>query len=360
MTTSRRWLRLALAVTALCSTVLGLVVAEVGLRVAGYTPARGRSQLTNEPSLNEPDPVLGWRVKTGKYRFPGYTPNAAPITMTYWPNGSRATGPSYVAQDRRVVLIGDSFTQGWAISDDETYAWKLQQRFPEVEFLNYGTAGYNGLQALLRLEEHLDARPKPPAVVIYGFNNDQELRNVADGSWLQALALNTSRQTVALPFCSLDATGDLQRHPPEGYPMWPLRDRLATVALLERSWFRSAVGNRRVHGRAVTEKLLTEMNRVVRARGSRFLVAILGAMPELRVHYSRYLMTHGIPFVDCTYRERFLIVPGEGHPNGAANTKWADCVARVLGVDLAAANAGAPALAGGAHGDGRAGGVTPP
>jgi hypothetical protein len=243
---------LAVAATVLVSLALGLGLAEGLLRAAGQHPAlpalRGHP---NEPTLHIPDPILGWRPKPGPHRFPGYTKDAPPITMTFWPDGSRATSPRHVQRDRRVVLIGDSFTQGWAVSDADTYAWKLQTHFPDVEFLNYGTAAYNGLQALLRLGEHLDARPIPaPALVIYGLNEDQKRRSVGEAAWMEMLARDGKRGTVELPYCSLDGDGGLVRHALESYPMWPLRERFASVALLERSYFRFVARHRAEAGRA--------------------------------------------------------------------------------------------------------------
>jgi hypothetical protein len=328
----RAWL--AIGATVLVSTVLGLAIVEIGLRLAGQYPAPSISPFPNEPTLNVPDPVLGWRVKPGVYRFPGYTRLASPIAMTFERDGARDTRPIPVTRDRRVVLIGDSFTQGWAVSDAETYAWKLQTRFPDVEFLNYGTAGYNGLQALLRLEEHLAARPTPPpALVVYGFNEDQERRNVASSSWVSMLANGRARGTVRLPYCSLDDAGSLKNHPPESYPTWPLRRYLASVTLLERAYFELVSGNRDEHARRVTELLIDEMDRVARAGGSRFLVAILSGTPSVRAHYASYLRSRRIEVVDCDYGGG-LLVRGEGHPNGDGHTKWAECLAPVVAADL--------------------------
>jgi hypothetical protein len=330
-------LRLAVVATFVSSIAGGLVMVEVLLRVAGYRPALPPMRPhPNEPTIHVPDPILGWRVKPASYHFRGYTPGAAPITMTYWPDGSRATREHYVARDRRIVLIGDSFTQGWAVSDAETYAWKLQARYPDVEFLNYGTAAYNGLQALLRLEEHFAARPTPPpTLVVYGLNDDQERRNVAERTWLAMLARDGTRGTVRLPYCLLDGRGGLTRYPPEAYPNWPLRDRFASMLLLEQSYFAFATRHRSEQGRPVTELLIDEMQRVVRDRGSRFLVVILAGRPEFRAHYATHLAERGIEVVDCSYGGG-LMVPGEGHPNGAGHTKWADCLGRFLDADLAA------------------------
>ena len=74
--------------------------------------------------MHEPDPDLGWRSKEGRYVF-----GTTPIRMTFWPDHTRATAAAPVRADAAVVVLGCSFVQGWALSDEETFAWKLQERF---------------------------------------------------------------------------------------------------------------------------------------------------------------------------------------------------------------------------------------
>ncbi len=286
--------------------------------------------------MNEPDPILGWRLKPGRFRYPGYTPAAPPISVTLWPGSSRATSGERLEQSRHVVIIGDSFSLGWAISDDETYAWKLHARFPDVEFVNYGTGGYNGVQALLRLEQHLATRAIAPELVVYGFNEDQERRNVAEGDWLELLTLMSRYQMVRIPYCLPDGRGGLTLFPPTAYPTWPLRQRLALVATLEKAFFRFVTRHRGEQKRAATELLIDRMSEVLRGRGSRLLVVLLQSSPEFAAHYAAHLGARAIAFLDCRPEGSWLplMVPGQGHPNGLANTKWADCIARFLEPDL--------------------------
>jgi hypothetical protein len=151
---------------------------------------------------------------------------------------------------------------------------------------------------------------------------------------MQVLQTSAYRGTVRLPYCLLDGQGGLRTYPPEGYPMWPLRQDLAVAALLEESYFAFVTRHRSEQKRPVTERLIEEMNATVRARGSRFLVVYLAGARNVAAHYATYLADHGIGFVDCAFGGG-LTVPGEGHPNGLANTKWADCIARVLDADFA-------------------------
>jgi len=204
--------------------------------------------------MQEPDPKLGWRNLSGRYVFG----NSEAIEMTFWPGGLRATGPEPLARERQVLVLGGSFTQGWAVSDAETYAYRLQEAFPGVEVRNLGTAGYGTLQALLSLERALEAAPRAPALVLYGFNDFHDTRNVATAQWLRMLSRVSQLGTVRTPYASLDADGGLIRHPPVRYPDWPLKRRLAAVALLE-EWLTEVSGIARSQSAvAVTEALLLE------------------------------------------------------------------------------------------------------
>src|SRR4051812_5489250 len=76
------------------------------------------------PQIFDADAELGWRLRPGSYRT-----FAGDKTVTILRDGSRATGsPEKPAPD--LALLGCSYTLGWGLSDDETFAWKLHERFP--------------------------------------------------------------------------------------------------------------------------------------------------------------------------------------------------------------------------------------
>jgi hypothetical protein len=303
------------------------LLAEMALRLAAGNPAAAELH-SNEPTVHEPDAVLGWRNQPGHYAYPAYPPGTGTIVMTFLADSRRSSGAVPRPGGRRVVLLGCSFTQGWAISDDETCAWQLQRRFPDIEFINYGTGGYGTYQALLMLERYFERNPAaPPALVVYGFIDAHEARNVAPWWWLKGLAQQARRGHVRLPYATLDRRGALARHPPEGYPQWPGERRLALVRFTADFSMRLKTFVRRKQRREVTERLLLEMRRLCAARGSALLVPLLNSSGDYRRHYTAFLQQHGIAWLDCT-RELtpHFTVPGEGHPNGALNGIWADAL----------------------------------
>ncbi len=89
--------------------------------------------------------------------------------MTILPDGRRRSAMNSVLRSGapKIVIVGGSFVQGWAVSDQDTFAWKLQDRFADYDVLNLGTAGYGTYQSLLLIED-LFAGPPHVSLVICG------------------------------------------------------------------------------------------------------------------------------------------------------------------------------------------------
>ena len=326
----RTWLfRIAAFIVAALITLAG---AE-GLARATLPASQTRPPLDEGlPVLQEPDPVLGWRNKAGSVVWPGQGEDAGKdIRMTFWADGLRATAPAPALDRPQVVVIGCSYTQGWAVSDDETYVWRLQSEFPSHAFLNYGTAGYGTYQSLLSLERHFAADREPPAVVIYGFIDYHEGRNVAPASWLKALATASRAGTLSVPFVSIGADGELERHVLDRANSWPLRSHLASVALVEDRILELRTRGRFEQRREATDQLLLALQRVTRDHRTPLLVAILESRDEPKTHVMSFAARHGIEAVDCTVpNQEQLQVPGYSHPDRRINAQWASCIGKRL------------------------------
>ena len=192
--------------TSILSVILVFFGAELLLRLCGFQPWSYYPDDINEPTFHEFDPVLGWKLKSGRYIYPAYKTSEDNIQVTILPGGRRDTGAEKRAVDAdEVLVVGGSFTFGLAISDNETYPWKLQTMFPSFNIMNYGTAGYGGYQSLLVMERELP-RLKSPAFVIYGFFQHHEERNVAPSEWLEMLSRYSYRKTFICPMQQLTTT----------------------------------------------------------------------------------------------------------------------------------------------------------
>jgi hypothetical protein len=313
--------------TLLVATVLALLVGELLVRGAGHQPARDRNAARDAPALHGPDPVLGWTNRPGVYVIPSYTPSGDAIQVTFEQDGRRRSSPEPPRPGNPdLVFLGGSFTQGWAIDDDETFAWKVQAARPGWNVRNHGVAGYGTYQSLLLLERLVAAIPKP-RLVIYGFVDHHELRNIAPRGWLALLSSFPDRGQTALPFAELAPGGGLVRHPPIRHPRLPLRHVSALVTRLE--WWIAHL-RERPHPdqrRKITREILRTMARESHEHGAELHVVLLTATDVMRRRYADMMREDGIALVDCS-REltpRFRVV-GEGHPNGRLHSLWAECM----------------------------------
>jgi hypothetical protein len=318
------------AATAFVALALGLALGEALLRAAGRDAWRRAELPGSEPVMHEPDPELGWRNRPGAYVYPGYAPGAPEVRVTYLQDGTRATGFRGDAAAPEVWLVGDSFMQGWGLSDDETLAWRLQERYPRLRFVNFGTGGYGTWQSLLRLERALEERA-PPRLVVYGFIPAHERRNVASAAWLREQASAARSGMIAVPFATLDDDGSLVRHPPRAYPRWPFDERSALVAFAQDLFARADAWHRSAEPRRTSQAMLREMQALCAGHGVPLTVLFFWIDREGRADYARFLRANGIEVVNCTRAVTLdLMIPGEGHPNGKLNALWAECVSRRL------------------------------
>lgn len=301
--------------------------AEIGARWYGHQPRRMIER--PEPIMHTPDPVLGWKTVPGTYVLGPYTDGGDTITMTIRPDGARANGSPPAPDRPSVLVVGCSFTIGWAVADNETWSARIQELRPDLNVINRGVAGYGTYQALLLVERMLANEGQRPAWVLFG-DIGHDSRNIGANFWLAMLA--STRSTVATPYCTMRVNGTLQCHPPQTYPTLPLHDRFASVVLLEKLWARWQFADRvGTSGRQVTERLLVEMNALTQRYGVRFADVVLTLDEHVKRGRLAFGAKHGIDVIDCDNRlSPTLTVPGEGHPNAQAHQRWGDCVAAAL------------------------------
>ena len=76
----------------------------------------------------------------------------------------------------RILVLGDSFTFGEDVSDNQTFPAYLQQMLPHSEVVNFGVHGYGHDQMLIYLQE--EGVKYSPDIVILGFIYGDMRRNL--------------------------------------------------------------------------------------------------------------------------------------------------------------------------------------
>jgi len=196
---------------ALLPTILALATMEAGVRLwfisqglrvhqplAVWQLAHG---LASRPSIGgktvsfaplaQFDPLLGYSCRPGVHEVLIDRGNGQlRFQATIGQDGFRVTSTSKPDQPdlQHLWLMGCSYTWGLGVSDEATFAWLLQDRFPEVRVENLSCNGYGTTQAYLLLKaahEHL--RPQP-AVAVVVYNSFHLERNIASVNYIQSLS----------------------------------------------------------------------------------------------------------------------------------------------------------------------------
>ena len=79
-------------------------------------------------------------------------------------------------QKLRILILGDSFTFGDEVSDNETYSYYLQEMLPQTEVINMGVHGYGHDQMLILFKD--EGVKYEPDIVILGFLGLDMSRNL--------------------------------------------------------------------------------------------------------------------------------------------------------------------------------------
>ncbi len=153
------------------SVLLGFALAEAGLRLWQ------RHIITSE-KMSEGfilyDEQLGWRLAenwNGTHRHFDYTANYSTNT-----DGFRLSGQTQ-KQQTPVAVIGDSFTFGLGVNDNETFVERLNANDTGRFFQNYAVPGYSNDQQWLLLQQ-LDKHTSINDVLWFVYLGNDLLDNV--------------------------------------------------------------------------------------------------------------------------------------------------------------------------------------
>jgi len=211
-------------------------------------------------------PTRGWVIKPNLHDMPVFHEKILNSNA----RGLRGrTDYSYdkPAARRRVVVLGDSWTFGEQVSDDETYAAQLSRVLRDIEVLNFGVHGYGHDQMLIYLQE--EALNYHPDLVIVGFEHFDIYRNLL------------SFRDFAKPRYVLDGTRLVLTHSPVPSPESVLRSEPYRVKLLDGAAllyqsYRWLTGDWERDARRITTAILSELVRSVLAVGAVPLFVDLG------------------------------------------------------------------------------------
>ncbi|GAK50578.1 hypothetical protein U14_01811 [Candidatus Moduliflexus flocculans] len=305
---------------------------EGGLRISGYPIWSGGTPplpFKVEPGnkLYTTDEHVGFRLLPGKFTVT--LPDGYSFHMTHLPDTLRITHPletyHFPSQKKEIWIFGCSFTYGWALNDEETYPWLLQERFENYEIVNFGVMGYGILQSYLQLQEALKSRDSKPQIVIINYASFHDERNILPRSRQKILKItNYLGPIIHPPYADIDQNGRLSytTTPIEYHPL-PLMKYSAFLNLLDDGYNR--IENMCYDQRGISKAILQEFFNLAKQNQIEMIVAGIYAdskTKEMLTDCQRIGMKSVDISVDLKM-PHYIMLPHDNHPSPLANQEYA-------------------------------------
>ena len=160
---------------------------------------------------------------------------------------------------QRILVLGDSFTFGAEVADNETYAHYLESHIPSTEVLNFGVQGYGHDQMLLYLKE--EGLKYHPDLVILGFTYIDIYRNIEN-------FFAYAKPEFKLVSGNLVLTNVPVPTPEHVLAQEFFRPKSLDVLMILKEKVRWRLGENEADARMVTRRLLGEIVRLTRSIGA--------------------------------------------------------------------------------------------
>lgn len=153
----------------------------LGIWISAYLTVWPAPQTSQGDALVLYDPEIGMVPNRNSHTrrvYPSVPQRPTPLVFDVYTDdrGSRIDGPGARNRSRGgLMVIGGSFSWGYALANSVTYARRLARSF-NTSVVNLSGAGFGSVQALQMLERNRDLVPK---VVIYGIIAHHYERNVS-------------------------------------------------------------------------------------------------------------------------------------------------------------------------------------
>jgi lysophospholipase L1-like esterase len=161
----------AMRVAALAGgTIVALLLAEAGLRLAGYD----RTYVNPQASFHQPDPRFGYIGKPnfcGRFHSPEFNVVIEHNALGFRRHVNGGTGS---ADRRSLFVLGDSFTWGWGVGQGKVFTDLVAKRLGnEWDVHNFGLSATGTVQHAAIFDAYIREKLQPEDVVLLAFfSND--------------------------------------------------------------------------------------------------------------------------------------------------------------------------------------------
>lgn len=308
---------------------------EIAFRIMGYQHFKNDDYSIQSTPKNAfvGHPKLGIQLNPGTYQI--NVNKGLAFEARHLGNHSR-----YVAGRKQahsdVLLLGCSFTYGFGVNDDQTFASILQEAYPETGIQNAGVVGYGSVQSLMQLKEQLEAGHLK--VALLHFSSYHFMRNRLSQQYRSNLKIGYKRSSQDVgnlmkqskfPY-KTSCDGPIEFVSWESmYSNWPGRDWLASVNGMQTAFDKASEDiEQQVE---ITACILKEMNDLCRKRGVEFGVVCLDTTPETKQLKKRL---GGFNWLDVNFNfndKELTNHPYDSHPNPSGHKLIANKIRPFLG-----------------------------
>ena len=321
----RRLIRVVLANAAL--TVLLLLSIELLLRRYGPPVYRRTSPGMTElrPAYwVEPDSELGWTVARGRAWGIEGKKIFYHINRQGFRHGEDFDSMSQEALGkRRVAVLGNSFTFGVHVYENETFPFHLSQRIgPEWEVINLGVPGYGIDQMVLAYEKH---RASLQADIVLLAFIDEDIERVFEAF--------RNRENLPKPSFELVRGELIERRTEEARISDALLYKSRIANIIYSRWYRPRQSMR------ISEAFLHRLAALAATDGAQLFLVRYPRLEQLDgraayepLSFEESLVARGVKYLEPFQRlrqesdHRTLYIPGDGHPTSKGNRVVADVI----------------------------------
>ncbi|MBQ7569064.1 hypothetical protein IJT17_09740 [bacterium] len=276
-------------------------------------------------------PDLGWQ------NIPGTICSDEDIgilEMT-WENRQRASRfPQNKKSPMRVACIGCSYTKGRGVRDEETFVWKLNQRFPQATFDNLGVTGYGPYQCMMLLEDIL--KKQKYDLVLYFSIDDHINRFVRpEPIWITEFSCDC---LSIMPWVELGPDGSNIYHPATswawpGSRTWLSINFLNRIAVYLNKLLHQAPPPRGIVRINIYYNILLRMQQICQQHHTDFKVIALennySILPPFPSEINNFSVIYPLSPIHLGPEYRVNNKP-ENHPNRIIHNYWASAIAKEL------------------------------
>ncbi len=184
--------------------ILTFVCFELALLILGYRRYQTVDyQVDMQPAYAYlADDSLGIALKPGNYSI--VLNNAVHFDAIHTTENRRFTpGATPDSNKAKVTFLGCSFTYGYGVNDNETFAANIQENHPEWQLENQGVIGYGTVQSLLQLEKII-LEGETDAVLL-NFSSFHFMRNSLSQTYRKNLKLGYAHSSESVDTVMADA-----------------------------------------------------------------------------------------------------------------------------------------------------------